>query len=212
MVDYNKVKQKSTKIEKNDGTAVRKKQKAVAKGRVRKPSLLSRAGLLFFGEGGFKGVVQHLVHEVIIPSAQNTFVDITTTAIQRAVLGDDYIYHRQPTQYWGRGRNNVTRMDTHRGGGRIDYDRQFNRRSEKTSDVLKYVDFETAQEAQEIFNIMLSNLEHYKVVSVADYYELSDIPSRFTDNSYGWTDLRGSKIVAARGGGYTIQFPPVEEI
>ena len=78
--------------------------------------------------------------------------------------------------------------------------------------MLKYIEFKTAQEAQEIFNIMLSNLEHYKVVSVADYYELSDIPSRFTDNSYGWTDLRGSKIVAARGGGYTIQFPPVEEI
>ena len=55
------------------------------------------------------------------------------------------------------------------------------------------------------------------MVTVGDFYELSDQPSKFTDQAYGWTianggqGLAGARIVAARGGGFKIQFPmPVE--
>lgn len=50
-------------------------------------------------------------------------------------------------------------------------------------------------------------LATYHFVSVADLCETVGVSSKYTDNDYGWTDLRDAKIVR-RGGGYVIDLPP----
>jgi hypothetical protein len=212
---YDKVKLKTTQIA--EGELEEKHITAVAKGRIEKPGVGKWFSHILFGEEGFRGAATHLVQEVIVPSVQNTVADVLVTAVQRAIFGDDYIHRRgNGGSFWGRP-SNVTRMDTYRSNGRNDYTKNFAKRNNRASNVVNDIVFETRQDAQEVFNILLANLDQYGVVTVGDFYELSDQPAAFTDQAYGWTTLGGSngldgaRIVAARGGGFKIQFPiPVE--
>ena len=111
--DYNKIKVKSTKAVNPEKEEITKRD-PVVKGRERKPGLLARAGNLFFGEDGFRGIADHLVHEVFIPSIQNTISDVATNAIQRAIFGDNYDYcRRNANDYWyGSRRHVASRLDS----------------------------------------------------------------------------------------------------
>lgn len=217
--NYDKVKPKKQKIKSEevlDPSTVRLKKHAVVKGTIAKPSLISRAGHLFFGDDGFKGMATYLVRDVFIPSLQNTAADLANTAIQRAIFGEDYIHRRRGrnySDYYGSGRSyyNAGRLAASHSRD-TNYDQQYHRRNTDTSSTVSRIIFETSADAQEVFNVMLDNVEQYGMVSVADFYELSDVQSKFTDHQYGWTDLRSTRIVAARGGGYIIEFPPVEQI
>lgn len=211
--DYDKVKLRTSNI--GDNELTEKHIEPVAKGRIEKPGIRKWFSNVLFGEEGFRGAATHMVQEVIVPSIQNTVADVLVTAVQRAIFGNDYIHRRtNGGLFWGRG-NNVTRMDTYRGGNKTDYTKNFSQRNTRASNVVNDIAFETRQEAQEVFNVLLANLNQYDVVTVGDYYELTDNAASFTDHSYGWSvssgGLNGARIVAARGGGYKIQFPqPVE--
>ena len=49
-------------------------------------------------------------------------------------------------------------------------------------------------------------LRRYKIVSVADFYEVVDQTPPFTAHRYGWTDLRQADIASGRDG-YYIRMP-----
>ena len=49
-------------------------------------------------------------------------------------------------------------------------------------------------------------ISSYRVVSVADFYDLAGITPEYTDNKYGWTDIRSANIVRVRDG-YMIKLP-----
>ena len=46
----------------------------------------------------------------------------------------------------------------------------------------------------------------YGLVSVADLYELVGITGSYTDNKYGWYDIRSASVVRVRDG-YLLKFP-----
>lgn len=210
MVEYNKITPKKTKVV-NPGDVPMTKKTAIVKGSVKKPGLLSRAGNLFFGDGGFRGIMDHLVHEVFIPSIQNTVVDVATSSIKRAVLGEDYVStgrgrgERYDRYY--RGGYRSSRLEASRGAGHIDYDERYHSRSQNTSDVVKTIAFTTYEDAYDVLTTLDDNIQQFDIVSVADYYELSDVGSKFTDHQFGWTDLRSAQIVAGRNNKWYIKLP-----
>lgn len=61
-------------------------------------------------------------------------------------------------------------------------------------------------EAEEVLSRMEECINHYGLASVADFYDLVGISGNFTDNKYGWTDLRNASVVRVREG-YLIKFP-----
>lgn len=225
--DYNKVKMKHTTAV-NPETEDIKKRDAVVKGRERKPGLFSRAGSLFFGEGGFKGVTEHLVRDIFIQSVQTTMSDIATNSIRtiadvasdsikRAIFGDGYvddIRRRNSNDYWYGSRRYVdNRMSSSRGRDYTDYSKRSEKplhyRSENVSNVVRVIEFDSANDANEVLSYMIDSIEQYGLVTVADFYELSDVASKFTDHQFGWTNLDGVRVVPIRGGGFYIAFPPV---
>lgn len=70
---------------------------------------------------------------------------------------------------------------------------------------------ETRGEAEEVLSHLVDLTIDYGVASVADLYDLVGINSNFTDNRYGWTDLRGANISGVRGG-YLINLPRTHPI
>ena len=223
--DYNKVKlQRTTAVnpEKDDI----KKRDAIVKGKERKPGLFSRASVLFFGDGGFKGVTEHLVRDIFIQSVQTTMsdiatnsirtiADVTSNSIKRAIFGESYDDRRRNSNdYWYGSRRYVdNRMSSSRGRDYTDYSKRsekpLHHRSENVSNVVRVIEFDSANDANDVLSYMIDNIEQYGLVTVADFYELSDVASKFTDHQFGWTNLDGVRVVPIRGGGFYISFPPV---
>lgn len=223
--DYNKVKlQRTTAVnpEKDDI----KKRDAIVKGKERKPGLFSRANVLFFGDDGLRGVTDHLVRDIFIQSIQTTISDVATntintisyvatTSIKRAIFGESYDDRsRNSNDYWHGSRKYVdNRMSSSRGRGYVDYSRQsekaLHHKSENLSNVVRVIEFDSANDANDVLSYMIDSVEQYGLVTVADFYELSDVASKFTDHQFGWTNLDGVRVVPIRGGGFYIAFPPV---
>ena len=222
--DYNKVKlQRTTAVNpENDDI---KKRDAIVKGKERKPGLFSRASVLFFGDDGLRGVTDHLVRDIFIQSIQTTISDVATntintisyvatTSIKRAIFGESYDDRRRNSNdYWYGSRRYVdNRMSSSRGRGYVDYSRQsekaLHHKSENLSNVVRVIEFDSANDANEVLSYMIDSIEQYGLVTVADFYELSDVASKFTDHQFGWTNLDGVRVIPIRGGGFYISFPP----
>ena len=74
-----------------------------------------------------------------------------------------------------------------------------------TYDYNDYI-IETRGEAEDVLYRMDDLIDTYGSVSVADFYDLLGVPGNYTDNKYGWKNLRDAKIEHVREG-YTIRLP-----
>lgn len=61
-------------------------------------------------------------------------------------------------------------------------------------------------EAEDVLCRMDELIATYKIVSVADFYDLVGVTGNWTDNKYGWSDIRSASIVRVRDG-YMIKLP-----
>ena len=72
--------------------------------------------------------------------------------------------------------------------------------------------FNTRTEAENVLAAMDEIVASYRIVSVADYFDLVGIDGPWTGNNYGWTDnIRNARVVNTRDG-YTIKFPRANPI
>ena len=61
-------------------------------------------------------------------------------------------------------------------------------------------------EARDVLARMDELIDTYGMVSVADLYDLVGISGNYTDNKYGWTNIKSARIVRVRDG-YRIEMP-----
>ena len=61
-------------------------------------------------------------------------------------------------------------------------------------------------EAEDVLSRMDELIEAYGLVRVADLYDLVGITGNYTDNKYGWTNIRNAEIIRVRDG-YMIKMP-----
>jgi hypothetical protein len=61
-------------------------------------------------------------------------------------------------------------------------------------------------EAEDVLTRMDELISAYGLVSVADLYDLVGITGNYTNNKYGWTDIRSAQVVPVRGG-FLIKLP-----
>lgn len=61
-------------------------------------------------------------------------------------------------------------------------------------------------EAEEVLARMDELIDVYGTVSVADFYELVGASGSYTDNKYGWTNIRDARVVRTRDG-YIVKLP-----
>lgn len=82
-----------------------------------------------------------------------------------------------------------------------------NRTTRRTAYSFDDIVMDNRADAEEVLDSMLATIDKYGIVSVADMYDLVGITGNYTDNKYGWTDLRSARIERERDGGYTINLP-----
>lgn len=170
----------------------RKKVEKVVTGAVktRKKSKIADA---FVSEDA-SNVKSYVVMDVVVPALKKLIADVVVNGIDMILYGG-----------------------TGRGSGRSTADRfaynsiYSNRNERRPNSVDRYsvddVTIETRREAEEVLRCMDEIMETYKMVRVADFYDLVGVTCHYTDNDYGWTNIRNAEIVRAMGGGYKIKMP-----
>jgi hypothetical protein len=91
-----------------------------------------------------------------------------------------------------------------------DRDRRDDRYSEsrtRTNYGFDDVYLESRGEAEEVLTRMDELIDAYGFVTVADLYDLVGKTCNYTDNKYGWTNLRNAEAVRVRGGDYLLRLP-----
>lgn len=140
-----------------------------------------------------KNIKTYVVGDVLIPAIKKALTDIVTNGINILLYGEakrdngrsisDRVSYRS---YYDTPRSSVTRASNV-----YDYD-----------DII----LESKSEADEVLARMDELMATYGLVRVADLYDLVGITGNFTDNKYGWTNIRSAEVVHVRDG-WTIKMP-----
>ena len=72
--------------------------------------------------------------------------------------------------------------------------------------ILDDIILESRGEAEDVLERMDELIATYQLVSVADFYDLVGVSGNYTDNKYGWTDIRNASVIRVRDG-YMIKLP-----
>lgn len=152
-----------------------------------------------------KGFGEYILLDVLAPGIKDVVADSATTAIENA-LGVDRARGRRRG---GGGYTSYSGMSGARprssSRSRED-DRRPGRREPAGPSNVREIILETRAEAETVLDELIELMSKYDVATVRDLLSLLGVRHEFTDEDWGWTDLRGSRIHRV-GGGYLLDLP-----
>ena len=172
--------------------------------RIDKGSLGKQALQAFFAED-IKEVGQYLLWDIALPSVKNAVSDIFTSGIDRLLFGGDGGPQRS--------RSNKTYTSySNRTYGRRETptERTYTQRDRRDHN-LESIIFATRSEAEDVLNHLISICDQYDVATVGDLYGMAGISQSYTDENWGWRDLRSGRAVRSRNG-YILDLPKPEDV
>lgn len=178
----------------------------------RKKSFGKRFTDTFISGEDAESVFGYLFSEVFVPAAKDTISDIVTQGIDRVLFGE----------VRGRGIRSRTASQNRYSNGLVSYNRissglkreeprrEMSRQSRATHNFDEII-LETRVEAQEVIDGLNEIISMYEMAKISDLYDMCGIAGSYTDEKWGWFDLRGSRPVRVKGG-YLLDLPKPELI
>lgn len=184
---------------KQEVTEQPKKVEKVVSGQVKKKkkSEFRKLGDVFISEDA-ANVKSFILMDVLVPAIKKAISDIVVNGIDMVLYG-------------GTGRlkrDNGTSKVSYRSY----YDRKDDRDSRPSSGATRNgydyddITFPTRGEAELVREHMENIVDQYGIVTVADFYELAGVQTQYTDQKYGWTNLRSVKVTRVYDG-YRLDLP-----
>ena len=166
----------------------------------KKKNEMSKLGGMFISEDASK-VKSYILMDVLVPTIKKAISDIVKNGVDMILYGEvgksnkrTYASTVSYRDYYDNGSRSVSRFD--------DPPRARTRAGYSFDDVI----LETRGEAEEVLSSMDELIETYGSVSVADMYDLVGISCEYTDNKYGWKNIRTAEPVRVRDG-YMLKLP-----
>ena len=152
-----------------------------------------------------RSVGAYILFDVIIPAAKAMLADAASQGAERMLFGD----------------SNRNRRSSISKQGYTSYNRMYNRdekptrrdlsqRARATHDFAEVV-LSSRGEAEEVLDRLNDLIDTYDMATVSDLYDLVGITGSFTDDKWGWFDLRGATIRPVREG-YLILLPKTQPL
>ena len=142
-------------------------------------------------------VKDYIIFDVVVPALKKAIYDLVVGTLDMSLYG-------------GRGNSNRPKADKVSYRDYNDISRSGNCSGDRTRTTSGYsyddIVVETRGEAETVLSRMDEIMEEYSIVRVADLYDLVGVTGDYTDNNYGWTNIRNAKIVRVRDG-YKIDMP-----
>lgn len=165
-----------------------------------------------FLEDDTKSVGSYILYDVLIPAAKDLISDMISGAVDMALFGErrrgSRVFRDRDKSYTNY--NSVSYKGRQMSGRPDRNDRDISRTARARHDFDEII-LETRGEAEDVLSHLVDLTIDYGMATVADLYELVDIESNFTDNKYGWTDLRNASVSRVRGG-YLINLPRTQPL
>lgn len=159
----------------------------------------------------FDVVVDHVIGEVIVPALKLTVVDAGTSLLDRMILGEGgRVMGARASSLLGQSIGTYGQQTNYNKiGNQIPGAQQHvpNITSQgRTSHNISEVVLPTRLDAEAVIDNMFRRCSDYNSVTVADFYELCGITPNWTDDKFGWTDIRGAGVLRV-GGGFIVNLP-----
>ena len=189
-----------------------KKQERVAnkpvvrgKVKVRKEPLSRKFGDVFLSDT-VDNVKSYILFDVIIPGIRDLVSSMITNGTDMLIYGHSRGGRSGPLR--GNDREKYSRISRGNNIGR--YQEQ-SRSLTNSRYGYKDIIFDSRGDAREVLDCMQDILDRFKMVSVADFYELAHAEEceTYTDRNYGWFNLSNAGIERDRDG-YRIILPKAE--
>jgi hypothetical protein len=139
-------------------------------------------------------VKSYLLMDIIVPAMKKAISDVVSNGIDMILYGGT----KKPS-----GASKISYKPYERM-----YEKPNNRGTSVARNSYNYDDIilENRGEAEEVLSRMDEIVDMYGMVSVADLYDLVGIAANYTDNKYGWTDIRGAYTARTKDG-YILKLP-----
>ena len=187
---------------KTEGAAANETQKEkrvqkVVKGTVKTKRNEGRKLANIFISEDAANVKSYVFMDVLVPAIKKAIFDIVTDGVDMILYGGS-----------GSGKKR-------KSGNKISYrsyydDKKDDRGSSgyRTRNRFDYDDliFDSRGECEAVREQMVDVIETYGFVTVADMYDMADIPAPYTSSKYGWTNIRTAETVRVRDG-YVLKLP-----
>ena len=180
---------KSREEQKTAPRTNKKKVEKVVKGTVKtkKKSEIKKFTDVFVSED-INNVKNYILMDVLVPANKKAVKAIVTDGIEMILYGE--------TRGDRKGNSSYVSYRQYSDRDRRD-DRYDSRRSGYSHDDIT---LETRSEAEDVLTRMDELIDMYGSVSVADLYDLIGKSCNYTDNKYGWTNIRNAEPVRVRDG------------
>lgn len=143
-------------------------------------------------------VKSYVTMEVIFPAIKKAIADVVTNGIDMILYGETGRTRRStPASRVSYRSYYDDRKDTRRSSGR-----SYIRNTYESGNIV----VDTRPYAEAVLAGMDDLIATYGLVSIADMCDLAGVDSEYTDNKYGWTDIRTAEIVHTNDG-YLIKMP-----
>ena len=187
--------------EEQKALAERKIEKVVSgTAKTKKKGEFSKFAGKIFSNQDKQDMKDYIVDDVVIPSIKNLILDTIIGAATRLFGGS-----RRSTSV-GNKVSYRSCYDDNRivGGGssraadrpRFDYDE---------------IIYDTRLDAERVRDQMDEVIAKYGFVTVADMYDMANLPQPYTSGKYGWTNIRNAEVLY-HGGGYILKLPKASPI
>lgn len=191
MEEYKSNSHKSKELTKNEPT--KKVVKPITKAITKKKNKLAET---FISEDA-SNIKSYILMDVLVPAIKKAVIDIVTDGISMLFYGDTSHGNRRSStsaSYISYNRySDRDRRDDRASYGRSRY---------SYDDII----LQSRGEAEEVLDRMSEMIDTYGIVSVADMYDLVGIATNYTDNKYGWTNLRNAEPIRVSNG-YMLKLP-----
>lgn len=194
--------------------AEKKKIEPVVSGKViqRKKPLSKKIAETFTGDDA-KSVGEYILFDVCIPAAKAMIADATSQGAERLLFGEVRSSRRTANTSYRPGYTSYDKVRTP-GPRAFETERSsrpdLSRRARASHDFSEIV-LADRGEAEMVLDNMGNILDSYGLVTVSDLYDLVEITGNFTDDKWGWTDLRSAQVQRVREG-YLLDLPKPEPI
>ena len=163
-----------------------------------------RMAEIFF-EDDTKSVGSYIMHDVLIPAAKAMLSDMVGGGLDMMLFGERrrggssirrdgnrsvVNYNSMSNSSYGRDRNTISQ----------------NRQPARVRNGYEEIILDNHGDADDVLDRLIDQVETYGMVSVADLYDMVGMDSNFTDDKWGWTDLRAATVNRIRDG-YLINLP-----
>nr|DAU49896.1 MAG TPA: hypothetical protein [Caudoviricetes sp.] len=150
-----------------------------------------------------QSVGEYILWEVALPAVKQAISDVVTTGIERLLYGDGA---SRPTQ-----RSSSSYTSYNRAYQSRTYSQSPPRPQIDRSRRFKLVALDDRAEADNVLRELETIIHEYGSASVGDLYGMVGMPTRYTDEDWGWTDLSGSSVRRVRNE-YIIDIPDPKKL